>query len=215
MVLNIPAIARQVNAQAQGRAIGSLQDIRVSLRALSKRPASEIFTSQTISEDWAFHHGGRKELQFNIGRELIDGREQLRHGVAFSLELSQSLPSIDVLIPKIRLFNDYLVQYPERFADMRMWHFERGEQSGDASPGLIPPELIKEGNFIFLGKRQDAGDVDVEAIVTDFDRLLPLFRYVEGEGHEDAAQTQSERQFQFVRDCVAEEPPLRLCHGRQ
>jgi hypothetical protein len=107
MAISIIAIARDVNARSGGHAIGNLQDIRASLRGFSKRPASEIFTSLTIFDDWAFHHGGRRELQFNIGREWIDGREELRHGVAFSLELSQSLPSIDVLIPKIRLFNDY------------------------------------------------------------------------------------------------------------
>lgn len=197
MPLDIMRIARDVNAHAKTYATGYLQDIRASLRGFSKRPASDIFTSLTISENFAFHHGGRRELQFNIGREGPDGREELRHGVAFSLEPSQALPDIGVLVPKIRLFNDYLMQYPERFADMRMWHFRRGERSSDAAPGLIPPELVEQGNFIFLGKRQAAADVDVHVILRDFDRLLPLFRYVEGEGKENAAQPQAERTFRF------------------
>ena len=35
----------------------------------ARRPSSDIFTSHTIHPHWAFHYGGRTELQFNIGLE--------------------------------------------------------------------------------------------------------------------------------------------------
>jgi hypothetical protein len=82
-------IARSLNARAALYAIGGLQDIRRKLRGYSKRPSSDIFTSHTIHPHWAFHYGGRTELQFNIGLEDVSGEPELRHGVAFSFEPSQ------------------------------------------------------------------------------------------------------------------------------
>ena len=90
------------------------------------RPSSDIFTSHTIHPHWAFQYGGRPELQFNIGLERVSDADELRHGVAFSFEPSQSLPSIDVLIQKVRLFNDFM--------HMRMWHHASRERSADYAP---------------------------------------------------------------------------------
>lgn len=184
--LDINAVATELNRRSASHAIGQLQSIRKALRGFERLPSRDIFTSQTIHDGWAFHHGGRTELQFNIGREQPDGPEELRHGVAFSFELSQTLPDIDVLVPKARLFNEYLQMYPEQFADMRMWHYVRGERSGDYAPGAILPELVKPRVFVFLGKRQPADRFDYEEILSDFDRLLPLYEYVEGGGSERA-----------------------------
>jgi hypothetical protein len=110
---------------------------------------------------------------------------KLRHGVAFSFKLSQTLPDIDVLIPKARLFSEYLQMYLEEFADMRMWHYRDGVRSGDYAPGAILPELVTTGVFVFLGKRQPSADVDYEVILSDFDRLLPLYKYIEGGREQD------------------------------
>lgn len=55
--------AAELNQRARGRAIGD---------------------SRTTFDSYAFHVGGRTELQFNIGLE--SGDEDLRYGVAFSLE---------------------------------------------------------------------------------------------------------------------------------
>ena len=117
----ISAIAKELNSRANAHSIGELQTIRKELKGLSRRAGLDIFSRQTVDPRWAFHHGGRKELQFNIGTEDVSGWE-LRHGVAFSFETSQTLPSIDVLKPKVRLFNDYLGRYPELYTDMRMWY---------------------------------------------------------------------------------------------
>lgn len=194
---NINAIAQDLNRLAQARPIGKLQNIRTKLKGLRRPPGTEIFGSQTIHEDWAFHNGGRSELQFNIGTEDAFGGIEIRHGVAFSFQLSQTLPSIDILVPRVRLFNDYMRDHPEDFADMRMWyHSESESPSSEYAPGPITSELVVPGLFVFLGKRQPVNDINCEMILNDFDRLLPLFEYVESGGREQAVEV-SGRGFQF------------------
>jgi hypothetical protein len=180
--LAINLIATKLNERSATHAIGRLQSIRKALKGFERLPSREIFTAQTIHDGWAFHHGGRTELQFNIGRENVSGAEELRHGVAFSFELSQTLPDIDVLVPKARLFNEYLQMYPEQLADMRMWHYLKGVRSNDYAPGAILPELVTPHVFVFLGKRQAVENIDYDEILSDFDRLLSLYEYVEGGG---------------------------------
>jgi len=193
----LSSIVGEVNIRASRHPIGSLQEIRRGLKRLERLPAKTIFTSQTTFEKWAFHHGGRPELQFNIGIEEINGNVELRHGIAFSLETSQSLPSIDVLIPKIRLFNEFLQLYPEKYSDMRMWHYKDGVQSSDYLPNIIPPELVIKGVFIFLGKRQSIFQPDYDVILNDFDRLLPLYKYVESGGKLQPISSETVTPFDF------------------
>jgi hypothetical protein len=177
--LNITRIAEELNERARNHPIGQLQSIRTTIKGFTRQPSKDIFTSQTIHDGWACHHGGRSELQFNIGREDPNGYDELRHGVAFSFEPSRTLPTIDVLVPKVRLFNEYLQMYPDQFADLRMWHYRDRVRSGDYAPGAIVPELVRSGVFVFLGKRQLVSALDVEQVLLDFDRLLPLYEYVE------------------------------------
>lgn len=165
---------------APNYSIGDLQSIRADLKRLKRRPGSRIFTDQTTFDDWAFHHGGRKELQFNIGY-VDDHSNSIRHGVAFSFELSLTLPSIDTLIPKVKLFNDYISLNVDEFKDMRLWYYNPA-RSVDLPPMAIPSDLIKEGVFVFLGNRQPIGRIHYAKILEDFDRLLPLYRYVESGG---------------------------------
>jgi len=183
--LDIDAIAQQLNEAAQGRRFGELQALRTKLKGFSRKPGTKIFSSQTIHDGWAFHHGGRSELQFNIGTEDSFGAgTELRYGVAFSFELSQTLKSIDVLLPKVRLFNDYMRERADEFADMRMWHHTEDGPSNLYPAGPVLPELVREGVFVFLGLRQSPGLIDYDAILDTFERLLPLYEYVESGGKE-------------------------------
>lgn len=181
MSLDIHGIADKLNDLAPPHPIGKLQYIRTQLKKLNRRPGDKIFSTQTTSDDWAFHHGGRTELQFNIGYADGDKDDELRHGVAFSFELSQTLKSIDVLVPKVKFFNDFMELNAGEFSDMRMWHYDDG-RSVDRPPGPIPSGLVTEGVFVFLGNRQSSKRIDYEMILDDFDRLLPLYRYVESRG---------------------------------
>jgi hypothetical protein len=196
----LESIALEINARSKSYAIGELQNIRQDLKGLKHLSSLSIFSSQTIFPDYTFHHGGRKELQYNIGIESHD-KENLRYGVAFSLEPSRSLPRIEILIPKIRLFNDYIQLYSELFADMRMWHFKNG-RSDEYIPTLIPVELISNNVFIFLGKRQPLRKLDYEQILDDFDRLLPLYKYVESGGTIQPISSIGQASFEFIPGCT-------------
>lgn len=100
-------IVLEVDRQATSRPIGELQDLRKRLHGLIQKPTRSVF-SRARTPIWTFHAGGREELQFNLGiEEPINGLD-LRYGVAFSLELSRPLPSIDPLLPRVALFNDYV-----------------------------------------------------------------------------------------------------------
>jgi hypothetical protein len=94
--------------------------------------------------------------------------DELRYGVAFPFETSQSLPSIEILVPKVKFFNDFIQTYAEKFVDMRMWHYA-DKQSSDYMPALIPAELVKKRVFVFLGKRQSIIDLDYDLILTDLE----------------------------------------------
>ncbi|MBB1486792.1 hypothetical protein [Oceanospirillum sediminis] len=172
-------IAEEINKKANKYEIGNLQSIRKEIGGLSRLPSSRLFDQRTIFEEWGWHYGGRKELQFNIGIEGVD----LRYGVAFSLECSQSLPSIDIIIPKIALFNEYLSDHGEHFSDLKMWHYQ-GDRSQDYMPSSIPLELVREGVFIFLGGKQNKNCVNYSLILETFDRLLPLYLFTETAGYE-------------------------------
>ena len=179
---DLPAFARELNSKAQSYRIGTLQQLRSELQRFQRRPGHDIFTWQTISDSRAFHHGGRKELQFNIGTHGTDGT-MLRYGVAFSFQTSQSLPKIDPLIPKVRLFNEFLRLYPDLYSDMRMWHWSHGRsRSSESLAGPIPDEWVSEGEFVFLGHLASRRDLDGDRILAEMDRLLPLYEYVESKG---------------------------------
>ena len=179
---NLPKVVDELNQRAEAFAIGELQKIRVKLKGMRQASSHKLFSDTTTTDQYAFHHGGRTELQFNIGLEALADGEYLRHGVAFSLETSRSLPNIEVLIPKIKLFNEFLQSNEENFTGFEMWHFTNGVRSPNRSPRPIDASLIETGVFIFLGALQHSESVDYDLILRDFDRLLSLYKFVESGG---------------------------------
>jgi hypothetical protein len=170
----------KLNTRAQYHPIGQLQKIRKDLKGLSRLPSKELFDSRTRFRYYAFHFGGRKELQFNVGLEPQDAPRQLRHGVAFSLQRNQTLPDPTILVPKMERFNEYLGIHTDEYPDMLMWHYRKENRSSNYPPAPIPPELRTPEVFIFLGRLQQIENIDLELILTDLDRLLPLYKFVEG-----------------------------------
>jgi hypothetical protein len=82
-----------------------------------------------------------------------------------------------------------------------MWHYKDGEQSHDYRPRPIRDELVAEGAIIFLGKRQHEDHVHCDRILTDFDRLLPLYEFVESGREPRLASEPSGSQFVFCPGC--------------
>lgn len=186
--------AQDLNDAARSHPIGALQEIRAELHG-KQRTGRTIFSTQTITKKWAFHHGGRSELQFNIGFDGTRSRE-LRSGVAFSFVTSQSFPSIEPLIDKARLFNDFLGMNPNLYRDMSMWYWRNGERN-EIPVGPISPELAAKGVFVFLGNRRPIKTLTYEAALDDMDRLLPLYKYIESSGRTKPFPNQPDKGFAF------------------
>ena len=93
----IATIAEEINEAAVDYRMHGFQDIRKNIQGLSRRPTWKIFMSKSIKENegWAFHWGGRTEIQFNIGLEG-ELHEFIRYGLAFSLERSQTLQDYEL-----------------------------------------------------------------------------------------------------------------------
>ena len=172
---DIEQISWTLNELAGDYEIGNLQELRKKLKGLSRRPGTDIFNKKTISpdNDWAFHFGGRTELQYNIGIE----KEGLRVGVAFSLEPSFSLPDVSILFPKILKFNRYLKKNVEKFNNYKMWHWGTSGRSSISNVYEINNDLMVVHNFIFIGKI--CKSVNYDEILKIFDDFLNLYTYVE------------------------------------
>ena len=199
--MSLSAIVREIERRAVTRPIGRLQELRKELKGLKRLPTHRIFSTRSTFEYYAFHIGGRTELQFNIGFDCEGAKEMFRHGVAFSLETGQTLPDIGILIPKLKRFNVFLERHPEEFSDLQMWHYDGEERSPNYLPARIKDDLVHKGVFIFLGRLQPVNHVDYELLLDDFDRLLSLYGFVEGR---DAHPTRAETidRFEFKPGCT-------------
>jgi hypothetical protein len=110
---------------------------------------------------------------------MPDGTRAFRAGVAFAFEPSRWLPDIEVLVPKVARFNAWMREHPEAFGDLAMWHRQGSERSVDYPATPIPDALVRHDTFVFLGHRQPLPDIDPQAALRTFDRLLPLYECVE------------------------------------
>jgi hypothetical protein len=198
--VSLISIVAEIERRAKTREIGRLQEIRRELKGHARLAANSIFTPQSIfDEDYAFHYGGRTELQFNIGFEP----RGFRHGVAFSFEPSRTVPEPEeTLISSVQRFNEYLTLHSQQFADMSMWHSDENERGADHPPTPIQADLIRRGMFVFMGRMQAADAIDYDLIVEDFDRLLPLYRFVEGRATFPQVAEPTKGGFQFKPGCT-------------
>jgi len=178
MSLTIRNLANRINKAAPDYAIGGLQELRAELHG-KRKATSAIFSSRTIFPRYAFHYGGRSELQFNIGQEDDEGK-RWRHGVAFDFEPSQSLPDpVATLAPKVDRFNEWINANRGKIRNFKMWHFDGTDWSELYRPSEIAPDLMKRRSFVFLGAMLRKAEVDVHRILRDFDILFQLYEFVE------------------------------------
>ena len=174
--MTIDEIADQINIKSKSYKIGKLQNIRKEIKALSQMSTRKIFGLQGRNPDWAFHAGGRNELQFNIGNE----KEGIRYGFAFSLVPSQALPKPDILYPKILKLNAIIADTPELFEKYKMWHHGKAGRSAISDVKSISEDIVQIGNFIFIGQIIPSGDpIDIDQILETFDDLLDIYIEVE------------------------------------
>lgn len=177
--MEILELASKLNEASINYKIGNLQKIRKTIKGLEKRPGKEIFRLSNVRDEWAFHYGGRSELQFNIGLE----DEGIRYGLAFSLESSRSFPGKDILSklsPKILILNCLIREQPQLFSDYKIWYWH-GDRSYPMSMREISSDIIDMGYFIFFGKLAAENEVDIDEILKEFDTMLSIYLSVEGD----------------------------------
>jgi len=192
--MDIIEITNKLNElAADTNSFKNLQIIRSELRNLDRPRTYKIFSASTVFEGdgaYAFHDGGRSEIQFNIGIEDFEGDEIFRYGLGFSLEPNQSQPDpINYLTPKIYAFNEFIRNDAGLLNGLSLWHYQH-ENTHARTPDFpiseIPNDWIKWGNFIFAGRyfRKNIEDINEEDLITMislFDRLMPVYEYVERE----------------------------------
>lgn len=198
---SISKIANEINEAAPGHVFGRFPDLRKKLKNM-KRVPSVIFQLSNDSvnekEGWAFHTGGREQLQFNIGFEKEERR--FRYGVAFSLETSRSLPAIDLLKPKIERFNEFMRLNSSTLELFRMWVWSKGTIiKRDTPVRQITEDEIQENNFIFLGRSVSPDRIEIPRILDCFEQLLPLYCFVEAPyaSHPESASFAGDPPFSF------------------
>lgn len=170
---NIGEVAAVLNARLGKTALGDFYALRGRLNG-GRRRAGGLF--QIVRGDdkpmsgYAFHEGGRTELQFNIGFE-DDGH--FRYGVAFSLEPGRDMPDpVSALRPKIDAFNAALSRHGQ-LQRLSMWsHRNRvrsrdGLRSQDGRVEAIPESLMHPGTFVFVGERVDVSESGVTEAIID------------------------------------------------
>jgi len=92
--MNIQQVAEMLNKKAINESfkIAQLPELRKKYLRKMQLP-SKILTAQTIfdgEDQYAFHHGGRDEIQFNFGEEIVDDELITRYALCFSLKPSRS-----------------------------------------------------------------------------------------------------------------------------
>jgi hypothetical protein len=123
---NIEELVRKVDRRGRknNHDIARLQELRAELQDDRERRAyttiddksSSIFDDRDISDDYAYHRGGRDELQFNLALRKYDGEQKVRYGVAFHYKRGEHMDDLSTLRTRIALFNKYLRANPEQFS---------------------------------------------------------------------------------------------------
>lgn len=192
--LTLQEVVTAVNKRAQGSPFGGLPEWRKAHKGMKSLPGTPFYSVlKKEDRDYVFHVGGLSELQFNLGFEDVRGVTTFRHGVAFSLQTTREMPTISPLVPKIARFNEYLHVYPEVFTGLEMWNWSNGCRGDNYPVAPIPDSQVKEQTFIFIGRLQSASAIHVGMILDDFNRLLPLYEFVEGTATFPAQAPESQR----------------------
>jgi hypothetical protein len=176
--MKIREIAEKINEHSQKYNVGNLQQIRKENKSLKKLHTRQIFSSSTIfdDDDYAFHDGGRTEIQYNIG---FEENNLFRYGLAFSLETGQTLPDINIMYPKIRKYNCLLRSNPTLFLGYEFWAWVDGKRTKTEIIHEVDSSLVKPKAFIFFGKLIEIKNINYDEILVTFDKMLPIYKYIE------------------------------------
>jgi hypothetical protein len=186
--MNINEIADKINKLAKGRIFGSIQEVRYK-HGIQPRTWNP-FAAFSIKDEYAFHAGGRKELQFNIGQDYVNDSDVFRFGVAFSLNEDRTLHNSKAEFrPAIERLNKYFKENQSYFKGFQMWYYSQKSFAEYFDVVTeIDDTLFQAENFIFIGKYfekkiDEIDESDLETIIDTFDYLMPLYELVQFGGN--------------------------------
>ena len=186
MGIDFSRIVEELNSLSADYRVGELQQVRWDILGRRGRRSGMRLEMPLVDDpDYAFHWGGRTELQFNVGLEDSSGVSRIRYGVAFSISPSRTYPIgelRDHLAPKIERFNEFLRWNSDEYAAMKMWNWTDVGRSNEYPPGPIRSDIQNKDVFIFLGHISTLESWNPRKALTTFDNLLPLYEYVESDG---------------------------------
>lgn len=206
MEIDLNKIVDELNFLSSGFRVGNLQQLRRRIQCKSGNYRGMRLQVPKDKYDYAFHWGGRRELQFNLGKVDDPRGARIRYGVAFSFEPSRTYPIEELrglLDPKVRRFNEFLRAYEGEFSTMKMWDENNGKRGNERQPGPIRTNRFKEGLFIFFGRVCTPDNWNPQEVLRTFDELLPLYKYVERDGSFSLKLHRShETEFSFKPGCT-------------
>lgn len=184
--MTIRNIADVLNEALSKSLLKDFQADRAARLGNSKPGSRHLFSNRTIHPTYAYHDGGRSELQFNIG---FENGNIFRYGIAISLQKDRSLiDPVSSMEGRIRKLNELIHDRSELFNGLQIWHFQ-GDVRGEIRPvDEIPAAWITKDSFIFIGKRKKIAGrryrpspPEINKIVGLFERLQLVYNEVENE----------------------------------
>lgn len=185
--MNIKEIAYKINelGSENDNLFSKIQEIR--FKHLNKQPRTwSPFAEYSIKDNYAFHSGGREEIQFNIGEDFINNKTVFRFGIAFSLEKSQSLKEPEKVFKRIiERYNEFLQNNQSFFNGFSFWYYrlhEFGEYFENVK--FIDETLSQTDNFLFIGKYfekniSEITEKEINTILETFDYLIPAYEEIQ------------------------------------
>jgi len=185
--MNIKEIAFKINelGSENDNLFSKIQEIR--FKHLNKQPRTwSPFAEYSIKDNYAFHSGGREEIQFNIGEDFINYKTVFRFGIAFSLEKSPSLKEPEKVFKRIiERYNEFLQNNQSFFNGFSFWYYrlhEFGEYFETVK--LIDETLSQTNNFLFIGKFfeksiSEITEKEIKIILETFDYLIPAYEEIQ------------------------------------
>lgn len=176
----IEEVRQRLNQALEGTPLADFYGIRRQIKGKGNNHGA-LFPKAEEASNYVFHRGGREELQFNIG---FEDEDSFRYGVAFSLQPGQNLPDpAKQLASRIDAFNRILPRMPS-LSGYEMWIHRRNGSEVKLPAGAIPASEAINGNFIFLGVKENVGSSGVsESVVrraaAALVNILPLYEDIE------------------------------------
>jgi hypothetical protein len=188
--MDIKSLSKKLNesAKSDGHHIAQLPTLRKKYLRKERLP-DHIFDDKTVfpKEKYAFHYGGRDEMQFNVGEETINGIAITRYCLAISLESSRSLTNPPrTLLPFWKRFKEVLQKHPEYSKQYKIWYHTRPTHENHSvhflSSENVDDTIFAINNFICIGNYiskpiSDLDENDISTMLYGLDSLLPIYNY--------------------------------------